>query len=47
MLYGYFYLVAMFKHRWRMYVKLEFDDAIVKDWFAFNIQDINHLRYFI
>ena len=29
-------------------VKLEFDDAIIKDYFASNIQDINLLRlYFV
>ena len=28
-------------------MNLELDDAIVKDWFASNIQDISHRRYFV
>jgi len=43
-------LVAMSKRRVNVRivrVKLELDDAIIKGWFISNIQDINHLRYFV
>jgi len=41
------YLIAMFKRGvdvWIVHVSLNSDDAIIKDWLSFNIQDISHLR---
>ena len=48
------YLIAMSKRgvdvwivRAIMDCTLNSDDAIIKDWFFSNIQDISHLRYFV